>query len=127
MAETTTMDNMNSTAVVEQRKGILSNVRRFTSDPSFQKSLPAIVAVSVLVLGLIFYMILQQPSLTPLYASLPEAEKARVVEALKNAGYDVTVDPSTGDVLVPTIDYHQSRMTLAAQGLPTSVPDDWLK
>ena len=28
MAETTTMDNVNTTAVVEQRNGILSNVRR---------------------------------------------------------------------------------------------------
>ena len=103
MAESTTMDNMNSTAVIEQRNGILSNVRRLTSDPSFKKSFPTIIAVSVLALGLIIYMLLQQPSLTPLYASLPEAEKARVVEALKNAGYDVSIDPSTGDVLVPTV------------------------
>ena len=125
MAESTTMDNMNSTAVIEQRNGILSNVRRLTSDPSFKKSFPTIIAVSVLALGLIIYMLLQQPSLTPLYASLPEAEKARVVEALKNAGYDVSIDPSTGDVLVPTSDYHKSRMTLAAQGLPASVPDGY--
>ena len=125
MAETTTMDDVNSTAVIEQRNGILSNVRRFTSDPSFQKSFPTITAVVVLVLGLIIYMLLQQPTLTPLYASLPEAEKARVVEALKNAGYGVSVDPSTGDVLVPTSDYHQSRMTLAAQGLPASIPDGY--
>ena len=125
MAESTTIDNMNSTAVIEQRNGILSNVRRLTSDPSFKKSFPSIIAVCVLVLGLIIYMLLQQPSLTPLYASLPEAEKARVVEALKNAGYDVSIDPSTGDVLVPTGDYHKSRMTLAAQGLPSSVPDGY--
>lgn len=125
MAETTTMDNMNSTAVVEQGSGVLSNVRRFTSDPSFKKSLPTIIAVVVAVLGLILYVALQQPSLTPLYASLPEAEKARVVDALKNAGYDVSIDPSTGDVLVPTNDYHQSRMTLAAQGLPASIPDGY--
>ena len=125
MAETTTMDNMNSTAVVDQRNGILSNLRRFRSDPSFQKSFPTIIAVVVAVLGLVIYLAMQQPSLTPLYASLPEAEKARVVDALKNAGYDVTIDPSTGDVLVPTNDYHQSRMTLAAQGLPTSVPDGY--
>ena len=125
MAESTTIDNMNSTAVIEQRNGILSNVRRLTSDPSFKKSFPTIIAVSVLALGLIIYMLLQQPSLTPLYASLPEAEKARVVEALKNAGYDVSIDPSTGDVLVPTSDYHKSRMTLAAQGLPASVPDGY--
>ena len=125
MAETTTMDNMNSTAVVEQGSGVLSNVRRFTSDPSFKKSLPTIIAVVVAVLGLILYVALQQPSLTPLYASLPEAEKARVVDALKNAGYSVSIDPSTGDVLVPTNDYHQSRMTLAAQGLPASIPDGY--
>ena len=125
MAETTTMDNMNSTAMVAQGNGILSNLRRFTSDPSFQKSAPTIIAVVVAVLGLVIYLAMQQPSLTPLYASLPEADKARVVDALKNAGYDVTIDPSTGDVLVPTNDYHQSRMTLAAQGLPTSVPDGY--
>ena len=125
MAETTTMDNMNSTAVVEQGNGILSNLRRLRSDPSFQKSFPTIIAVVAVVLGLVIYLAMQQPSLTPLYASLPEAEKARVVDALKNAGYDVTIDPSTGDVLVPTNDYHQSRMTLASQGLPTSVPDGY--
>ena len=125
MAESTTMDNINSTAVVEQGNGVLSNVRRFTSDPSFQKSLPTIIAMIVAVLGLILYLALQKPSLTPLYASLPEAEKARVVDALKNAGYNVSIDPSTGDVLVPTNDYHQSRMTLAAQGLPASIPDGY--
>ena len=74
MAETTTMDNMNSTAMVEQGNGILSNLRRFTSDPSFQKSAPTIIAVVVAVLGLVIYLAMQQPSLTPLYASLPEAE-----------------------------------------------------
>ena len=124
MAETT-MDNMNSTAVVAQGGGILSNVKRLTSDPSFQRSFPTIIAVVVAVLGLVIYLTMQQPSLTPLYASLPEAEKARVLEALKNAGYDVSIDPSTGDVLVPSNDYHQSRMTLAAQGLPSSVPDGY--
>ncbi len=125
MAESTTMENMNSTALVERGGGVLSNVRRFTSDPSFQRSFPTIIAVVVAILGLIIYLALQQPSLTPLYASLPEAEKARVVDALKNAGYDVSIDPSTGDVLVPTNDYHQSRMTLAAQGLPASIPDGY--
>ena len=125
MAETTTMDNMNSTAVDAQGGGILSNVKRLTSDSSFQRSFPTIIAIVVAVLGLVIYLTMQQPSLTPLYASLPEAEKARVLEALKNAGYDVSIDPSTGDVLVPSNDYHQSRMTLAAQGLPASVPDGY--
>ena len=79
MAETTTMDNVNTTAVVEQRNGILSNVRRLTSDPSFKKSFPAIASASMLFIGLIIYFLLQQPSLTPLYASLPAAEKVGTV------------------------------------------------
>jgi flagellar M-ring protein FliF len=53
---------------------------------------------------------------------LPESEKSRVLEALQNAGVDVALDPTTGDVMVPSSDYHSSRMTLAAQGLPTVVP-----
>jgi len=56
---------------------------------------------------------------------LPEAEKARVFETLKNAGVDVTLDPTTGDVMVPAADYHSSRIQLAAQGLPQSVPDGY--
>ena len=89
MAETTTMNNVNSPMVVEQGSGILSSIRRFTSDPSFQRSFPTIIAIVVAIVGIIIYLTLQQPSLTPLYASLPEAEKARVVDALKNAGLKV--------------------------------------
>ncbi len=87
--------------------------------------MPAIIAVLASFVGLVIYAVLQQPDRTTLYASLPEAEKARVVEALKNSGVDVVLDPTTGDVMVPSNDYYSSRITLAAQGLPTSVPDGY--
>jgi len=92
------------------------------NSPAFRRSLPTIVAVVVTLMGLLAYFVMQQPSRTTLYASLPEAEKSRVLEALQNAGVDVALDPTTGDVMVPSSDYHSSRMTLAAQGLPTVVP-----
>jgi flagellar M-ring protein FliF len=104
---------------------VLSTVRSFLAQPSVQRSAPAIVAVAVCFIGIIIYAILQQPDRTTLYASLPEAEKAKVVDALKNAGVDVVLDPTSGDVLVPVGDYHSSRIMLAAQGLPTSVPDGY--
>ena len=53
MAETTTMDNVNTSAVVEQRNGILSNVRRLTSDPSFKRSFPAIGSAALFLVVLI--------------------------------------------------------------------------
>ena len=48
MAETTTMDNVNTTAVVEQRNGILSNVRRLTSDPSFKNLFQLLLCICVI-------------------------------------------------------------------------------
>jgi len=125
MADATTMNENNGRVAVAGGSGLLSNIRRMTSDPSVKRSMPAIIAVIAVLAGIVVYMIIQKPAVTSLYASLPEAEKARVVEALRNGGVDVTLDPSTGDVLVPTTDYHSARMMLAAQGLPESVPDGY--
>ena len=60
-----------------------------------------------------------------LHASLPDAEKSKVQDALKNMGVDVTLDPTTGEILVPVEDYRRSRISLAAQGLPSSAPDGY--
>ena len=114
-----------STAVARPATGLTAILQRLTGGQSIRQFLPAAGAVVVSVVGLAFFVISQQPERTTLYASLPEAEKARVVDALRNSGVDVALDPTTGDVIVPVSDYHSSRMTLAAQGLPTSVPDGY--
>lgn len=101
---------------------VFSRVNEVTKQPAFRRALPTIIAAFVVVLGLVAYFMMQQPSRTTLYASLPESEKSRVLDALTNAGIDVTLDPTTGDVMVPTGDYHSSRIMLAAQGLPSVVP-----
>ncbi len=101
---------------------LMAQAKELWNSPAFRRSLPTIVAVVVTLMGLLAYFVMQQPSRTTLYASLPESEKSRVLEALQNAGVDVALDPTTGDVMVPSSDYHSSRMTLAAQGLPTVVP-----
>ena len=129
MADTTeftgTQQVRQGTGLIPQAGQFLSNVQQLTNQPSVQRSLPAVVAVVVLVLGLFVYSILQQPERTTLYASLPDAEKSKVQDALKNMGVDVTLDPTTGEILVPVEDYHRSRISLAAQGLPSSAPDGY--
>ena len=114
-----------STAVARPTSGLMAILQRLTGGQSIRQILPAAGAIIVSVLGLTFFVISQQPERTTLYASLPEAEKARVVDALRNSGVDVALDPTTGEVIVPVSDYHSSRMTLAAQGLPTSIPDGY--
>ena len=119
------VNNTNSTAgggLMPGAGSLMAQAKELWNSPAFRRSLPTIVAVVVTLLGLLAYFIMQQPSRTTLYSSLPESEKSRVLEALQNAGVDVALDPTTGDVMVPSSDYHSSRMTLAAQGLPTVVP-----
>ena len=110
----------NDSGVFAQAGSLVSQVSRVYNQPAFQRSLPTFIAMAVAVLGLGAYLWMQQPTRTTLYAGLPEAEKSRVLDALRNSGVSVTLDPVTGDVLVPTQNYHSSRMTLAAQGLPAS-------
>ena len=105
--------------------GPMAIVYRLTGGQSLRQVLPAAVGIVVAIIGMVFFVVSQQPERTTLYASLPDSEKARVVDALKNAGVDVALDPTTGDVIVPVRDYHSSRMTLAAQGLPASIPDGY--
>ena len=114
-----------TTVVTVEGKGPLSSVRRIASDPSVRRSLPAILGVALAILGLVAFYFLNKPPVTTLYAGMPEAEKARVVEALTNSGIQVQLDPTTGEILVPTSDYHTARMQLAAQGLPASVPEGY--
>ena len=124
MAEAVMKNNEGLTAgkpgMFGQAGALVSQVGRIYNQPAFQRSMPTVVAFVVAVVGLLAYVLLQQPTLTTLYAGLPEAEKSRVLESLRNSGIDVSIDPTTGDVLVPVGDYHSSRMTLAAQGLPAA-------
>lgn len=118
-------DNKKTTIVTIENKGPLSNVRRIVSDPSVRRAAPAILGVVLAVIGLAAFYFLNKPPVTTLYAGMPEAEKARVVEALSNSGIQTQLDPTTGEILVPTSDYHTARMQLAAQGLPASVPEGY--
>ena len=110
----------NDTGILRQAGSLVSQVSRIYNQPAFQRSLPTFVALAVATIGLGTYLWMQSPQRTTLYAGLPEAEKSRVLDALRNSGVNVALDPVTGDVLVPTENYHSSRMTLAAQGLPQS-------
>ena len=129
MAETTANEiqsdlttTSTGTGVMARTGGAISELRRMASQPAVQRAMPAAAAILVAFIGLVAYLVLQQPSRTTLYASLPESEKSKILDALTNSGINATIDPTTGDVMVPVPDYHESKMKLAAQGLPTSVP-----
>ena len=84
-----------SVATVPQT-GPMAIIYRLTGGQNLRQVLPAMGAIIVSLIGLVFFVVSQQPERTTLYAALPEAEKARVVDALTNAGVDVALDPTTG-------------------------------
>ena len=129
MAEVTAENNLvginQGTGVISKISSAVSNVRKMSADPAVQKSVPLVFGVIVAFIGIIVFFTMQKSEMTTLFASLPESEKSAVVQTLKQNGVDVSLNPSTGEVIVPLNDYHQSRMLLAAEGLPASVPDGY--
>ena len=129
MAEATTGNNLagldQGTGIMSRVSSTFSNVRRMSADPAVQKSVPLVFGVIVAFIGIIVFFTMQKPDMTTLFASLPESEKSAVIQTLKQNGVDVSLNPSTGEVVVPVDAYHQARMLLAAEGLPASVPDGY--
>ncbi len=129
MAEATTGNDITginqNTGIISRISTSISNVRKMTSDPAVQKSIPLIFGVIVAFVGLIVFFTMQKSDVTTLFASLPESEKAIIMQTLKQNGVNATLNPSTGEVIVPVKDYHESRMLLAGEGLPSSVPDGY--
>ena len=123
MANTDQMVSVQTTEV--SAKNMLSvpmnavaNIREAMDQPSFRRAFPTILAAITAVAAVVLFVTMRQPDMTTLYASVSDSEKSKIYEALKNMGMGVELDPATGEVLIPTNDYHQARISLAAQGLP---------
>ena len=115
----------NEAPLVTQRTGILATssnavarIREAIDQPGFRRAFPTLLASLTAVAAIVLYWGMQKPEMTTLYSSLSESEKSRVLTSLQNMGIDVQSDPATGEILVPADEYHQSRISLAAQGLP---------
>ena len=115
----------NEAPLVTQRTGLLATsnnaiarIREAIDQPGFRRAFPTLLASLTAVAAIVLYWGMQKADMTTLYSSLSESEKSRVLSSLKNMGVDVQLDPATGEILVPTNEYHQSRISLAAQGLP---------
>lgn len=104
--------------LVVSSSSAIAKLREEIDQPGFRRAFPTILATLTAVAALVLYWAMQQPTMTTLYSSLPEAEKAKVLNALRDLGVEVQLDPSNGEILVPSEVYYQSKISLAAQGLP---------
>lgn len=109
--------------LVAQARNAVSNVLRMGDQPAMRRAFPAIIILSAMVIAVAGWVLMREPARMSLFPGMGEADKSRVLDSLTAAGIEATIDDLTGEVEVPTADYHRARMALAAQGLPTSLPD----
>ena len=109
---------VSSSSLLNAPKNAIATLRDAVDQPSFRRAFPTILAALTAVAAIVVFASMREPNLTTLYASVSDAEKSKIYEALKNMGMDVELDPATGEVLIPTDSYHQAKISLAAQGLP---------
>ncbi len=114
-----------STGLLSTIGNSLEKFKKFSNEPAVQRSVPVMIGLFVIFLGLIFFITFREPSRTALFSSLPEHEKSRVMDVLRTNGIDVSIDRATGEILVPSPEYYEAKMKLAAEGLPSSVPQGY--
>ncbi len=127
MADTTvtniTDDKKNS--LIGKTSNAITDIRRFMNEPAAKRALPTVLALVVTFIGILLFISMREPAKTTLFSSLSEADKSKVVESLRQNGINVSLDSATGEILVPSTDYYQSKMLLAAEGLPESLPSGY--
>lgn len=97
--------------------------RAFTQQPAIMRALPMLGLLAVVVIAGFLWLALREPPQRDLFRGLPEADKAAVAEALKQSDIMFNFNDTTGALTVAENDYHQAKLSLAAQGLPRSAPD----
>ena len=126
MADTTVSNiNEDKSNLIKRTSNAITDIRRILNEPAAKRALPTALALIVTFIGIILFISFREPSKTTLFSSLSEADKSKVVESLRQNGINVSLDSATGEVLVPSTDYYQSKMLLAAEGLPESLPNGY--
>ena len=88
------------------------------SQPAVRKSMPAILALLVVVVFGAVYFWMQEVPYRSVFPGMGEADQQTALETLKAANFAPRIDPSTGQLTVPVSRYHEARMLLSSQGLP---------
>jgi flagellar M-ring protein FliF len=122
MAEPGTLPATDPAPRLQLPAALQAPVSLLRANPLLARAAWPIAGVSIAALGLLGWLLLAPPDRAPLFALLPEADKAAVVTALEEAGLAVALDPRSGAVLLPPEDHARARMLLAAQGLPKAAP-----
>ena len=96
MADTTISNvDENKSNLITKTNSYITNIRRLLNEPAAKRALPTVLALIVAFVGILIFISMREPAKTTLFSSLTEADKAKVVESLRQKGIDVSLDNLT--------------------------------
>ncbi|MFC3578888.1 flagellar basal-body MS-ring/collar protein FliF [Sphingomonas hylomeconis] len=99
----------------------LQQVSGLLAQPAVRRSLPMILMVGLLAAAALAWMSFSTAPQKVLFASLADADKASVTQALEQGNIASKIDDA-GALTVDEDDYARAKMLLAGQGLPKATP-----
>jgi flagellar M-ring protein FliF len=114
-AQTSSADQGNGSLPASIEK---SAIEKFIDQPAVRRAFPAVSGLVVLLFCVFFYMWISAPGYRAVYPGMMESDRQVAFELLKNSGFDVYIDTSSGELQVTNDRYHEARMTMAAQNIP---------
>ena len=96
-----------------------TGVSDFLTQPLVRRTIPALVGLFALLLFLLVYYWLNAEGSRTLYPNMSEVDRSEAFAQLQSANIPVSINQSTGTLMVPDSQYYEARMLLAASGLPS--------
>lgn len=85
-----------------------------------QKAVTIVAVVALIVGGIAFAMWRSQPHFSPLYSNLDPADASAIVEKLSEDGIPYELAAGGAQILVPSEQVYDARLSMSAEGLPGS-------
>ena len=96
----------------------LPSITEMLAQPLVRRSMPGIIALVVIGVFVIVFSWFQTGALREVYPGMSDSDRQAAFIALQGADFPVTINESSGQLMVGVEHYHQARMLLAAAGLP---------
>ena len=97
-----------------------SAIVRFFEQPAVKQALPAVLGLMLIIICFLFYFWISAPGYRSVYPGMLESDRQAAFDLLSTSAYEVFIDSSSGEIKVPTDQYHEARILLASQNIPRS-------
>lgn len=95
------------------------NMKEMLAQPAVKKATPMIMIGILLVFFAASFMAMQEPVYRPVFPGMTDADRQSAMEALKEGGFSPQLNRQTGQLEVDASSYHEARIYLASQGIPS--------